>query len=410
MPRVVFHARANTTSETVKRRLVSFFAAHREGQVVNHRAVFGMLAGQDVIEQGAFVKIGRRRTGLPFKNMLRQFQHIIDVAGLRGLFTEAVVQMIRLAEMFVQTIAASDVGMMIHHPLPEKLRGIKVIRVAGQFVKVGQAKQFWNLGIGVETVEMVLSLSQRCQHRLVIKALRQFQIFPVARVRVKIGQHLVHAAMLAGQNFLHLIMVNDRQSAMDEIRQLARHRQRLGIAAKPIRIPQAGHFLVQRVKRHPAAVQVEAFGSDDATADFGKNSLAVGNRGDVAVAVGTLAHGEFVHDVFDPLPQFFIARRLIHFRAGGKIMSEGMSGDAARFPAAINCGLGRQPGFLAKPCEQTIRFKFQQIIMIQFLRMFERPIQQAHVRKLKGHRFRCDHRFDHGGGANGSPAKNSECN
>ena len=53
--------------------------------------------------------------------------------------------------------------------------------------------------------------------------------------------------------------------------------------------------------------------------------------------------------------------------------------DPRRFPPAINCGLGFQAGFLAKPRQHPVRFQFQKIIMIQILGMFERTVEQAHI-------------------------------
>ncbi len=232
-------------------------------------------------------------------------------------------------------------------------------------------------------VQNVLALRQRVEDRPVVEFLRQHQIIGVAGQGVKLGERLVHAALFANQHFLPLIVREIFRGGIGPVGEVRGDFQRLRVVAQLAGVNQPREFLVERIPRNPAAVEVETSGPDFAAGNFVENLLAVRHGRHVAVAIGLLALGELVHDVIHPFQKLPVAGVLIHPRTGREIMSEAVAGDALRFPAAIDLGLRFQTRLLAEPAQEAIRLQTQEIFRVHFHRALEEAVQQTHIFQRK---------------------------
>lgn len=93
------------------------------------------------------------------------------------------------------------------HGLPEERGGVAILRVSGRFEHAVKADRLGHLRIGVEAIEVIARLSQRCHHGLVGEALRQGAIFGIAGHEEQVGVYLVHAAMLGVEHRFELLVV-----------------------------------------------------------------------------------------------------------------------------------------------------------------------------------------------------------
>src|ERR1051326_9547262 len=83
------------------------------------------------------------------------------------------------------------------HLAPEVLGDPAVARVAGQLVAPGGADDLGDRGVGMEALELVPALGQRCEDPLVVEPPRGAAQALVAGDGGEVVQHLVHAAVLA---------------------------------------------------------------------------------------------------------------------------------------------------------------------------------------------------------------------
>ena len=79
--------------------------------------------------------------------------------------------------------------------------------------------------------------------------------------------------------------------------------------------------------------------------------------------------------------EFFIAAALVGQRATGKVVAHGMAAQFALgfLPAAVWLGGCRQAGGQPERVEQPVGFEAQEVFLVEFLRMFERAVQQFDV-------------------------------
>jgi hypothetical protein len=357
---VIFHARAHAAGPGVAQRLVLLVVAGLEREIVNDAAV-GVLRGADVVEQGALEEIRHAGVGVPAEDVPGELEHVVHVAGLGGGRAEAVVEAVGRAEVLVVAMPAGDVGVVVHHALPEERGGGAVGRVAGQLITGGQADEFGDLGVGVFAGQDVLAAGQGFEDGAMVNAARQREVTGVAGVGVKVGKGLVQTAVLAGEHLLHLLVREVGVGALEPVGQAAGHGQRLCVAGQPVGIAQAGEEFVQGVVRHPDAVEVEAGRTDVAGGDFGIGPPPAGDGGHVAVAVGGLAFGQLGHQVVHAAKKFLVARGGPGQGAGAQVMAGRVPGNAHPLPAAVMLGLRRQPRFLTKAGQKPVRLQAQQI-------------------------------------------------
>ena len=179
-------------------------AAHVERQIVDYAAIARMLRRENVVVERTLVEIGEARLGLPREQLVRQLQHVVDVAGLGRVRSKPVAEVVGGAEVLREPVATGDVGVVTGDAIPEEGCGLQIVRVTRQRVAAGQSDQLRNLRVGVQSGEAILPGRERSKYPFVVKAARQRQIPRVASVCVEIRKDLVHAAVLAAQHLLHL--------------------------------------------------------------------------------------------------------------------------------------------------------------------------------------------------------------
>ena len=269
--------------------------------------------------------------------------------------------------------------------LPEEGGGGLVRRVARQFVAAREADQFRNLRVGVQAGEPVLLARQRVEHGPVMEAPREPQVLFVPGARVQLREGFVHAAVLAGEHPLELLVGQVADRLVSPLGELDGDREGLLVRRVMMGVEQAGEDFVERVPRHPAAVQVEALRADVARGHLPENPLALGDGRDVAVAVGLLAQFQLGHDVVDAVAEARIIRRGEHHRAGRKVVAERVARHALRLPAAVDLALRLEARLLAEPAQEPVGLKHQEVLAVEFHRPLERPFEQPHVRQVESH-------------------------
>ena len=256
--------------------------------------------------------------------------------------------------MLAVAVAAGHVGVVVHHAIPEEFRRRAVVLGAGQFVACGKPHQLRDLRVGVFAGEHVFPAGERIENRLMVKPSREHQIARVAGVGVEGCQHLVHAAMLAGEDLLHLLLVQAGQGLLIPVCQAARDLQRVRVAGQPIRVPQSGKHLVLGVVRHPKAVEIEARRADVAGRDFGERLAAACECCEIAVTARALAFSQLGDDVVHPFEKTRIAGGGPGEGATAQVVPERMAGDGLAFPSAVILSLRRKPGFDAETAQQAV--------------------------------------------------------
>ena len=284
-------------------------AAHRHH--VADAPVIRILRRQDVIEQRALLIVGIPDIRLHGKQRTRHFDHVIDVAGLGGASVHHVRQLVRLSEVFVPRVAAGGEGVVLRHLVPEVLCRRAFGFVPGVQVHLQCPIKLRDLGVPVDSGKNVLHLGQPVDDRHVMELAGERQPAPVARIRVEIGQHLVHSAELRGQHPLDLLIAERRQNAFRPRRKLDLDIQSRAVSRVAISVAETREDLMLDVPRRPHAVQVEAAGADDAFAELLKERLSVDpvpvhESAHIAVALSILDELQLVDDV---VRAFFEARR-----------------------------------------------------------------------------------------------------
>ena len=198
--------------------------------------------------------------------------------------------------------------------------------------------------------------------------------------------------MFAVEHRLDLLVAEGGEDLIDIVAEAGRDADRLAVAAEGLGVEQAGIELVPIVEGHPAAVEVEARGTDVAAHQLGEEELAVlddiaalaGEAGDIAVAMRLLRLDELVDDIVDAAAAFLVARLRVHQRQGGEIVAERVTGDGVALPAAIDFALGLQARALAIIVEQSVGLQPMEIGPVRLDRRQERRRQEPHSGKRKG--------------------------
>ena len=238
-----------------------------------------------------------------------------------------------------------------------------------------RADELWDLRVGVQAGEHVDAAGERPDECLVIEALRDFEIFLLAREPVEVGQRLVDPAVLGVEHFLHLRVAEPCIATNDPIAALLGDLQCLRIIAVDVSVQQTGEDFVQRVVRHPNGLAL-----------FDAIEELRGKRAQVAVAEAGLALRESAHQGSAPLAQPLVAGAGVHQGARGEIVPYKVPADLRirLFPAAQRRRRGGQAGVEAEGVQQSVHVERQQVPFVKLHGVLERAVEQAHVAKLEG--------------------------
>jgi hypothetical protein len=117
---MIFYTRAYATPEGIKGSAEIFFCTHAQGCKVTHHAALRMLRRKNIIIKRSFIEIKQLSVRLPAKKMPRKLHHVVGVASLGRILAQVIRKFARFGKVFVFTIAAHDIGMLIDHRIPEK--------------------------------------------------------------------------------------------------------------------------------------------------------------------------------------------------------------------------------------------------------------------------------------------------
>ena len=207
-----------------------------------------------------------------------------------------------------------------------------------------------------------------------VEALGDRQILLLARQSVEVGETLIHAAVLVAEHGLHLCVGKAGVSGDGPVAELPGHLERLLVAALSIHVEQAGKDLVQRVVRRPHGLLFL-----DPVKEFFRKGAQVAGR------ELRLARGETRHQRLAFLLEPLVAGAGVHQRAGREVVTDEMAAHLALglLPAAVGSSRRGQPRIDAEGVQQPVHVQRQQILLIQVLRVLERPVEQAHLAKWK---------------------------
>ena len=206
--------------------------------------------------------------------------------------------------------------------------------------------------------------------------------------------------MFTGEHGLDLFRRHSGNHAVNPVGQALFYDQCLPVAAEPEGVAQAGHGLVDIVKRCPKAVQVKRLCLDIPGSDlFPQDALPVGDGGYIPRSVHVLAFGEFLHDIADLLQKADVATGLVHVGAGAQVMPQGMPGNRFVLPAMVMLCLWGQTGLFAELGQQTVGLIGQYALHVQFHSAQVRTGQELNVFEVERHGFEID--FFRAGTGNG---------
>ena len=219
------HAGAGAAPEVLGRLAIHLGVAGTHGLPIGGHTGLMVLGGEDGVGVGVVIEVGIFLVAGDFKQHPGELQHIVHIAGFVGVTIPVRIQHIGIVEVFLPAVAAGDVGVMVHHNVPEVFRhgevvthipgsGVvcKVIGVSGVAVQghvpVHSADDFGDGGVGMAAAEAVDALIQLVKQALFIEVMSPgnevIPVFiPFADV-VKVVQGIVHAAVFDGQGAVPL--------------------------------------------------------------------------------------------------------------------------------------------------------------------------------------------------------------
>jgi hypothetical protein len=238
-------------------------------------------------------------------------------------------------EVLLDAVAADGHRAVLDHGLPEECGGLLHVLVVRQFADALEADHLRDLGVRVQAGQLVLVLFERLQDGLVRELQRQRHVARIARHRGDVGQHLVHAAMLAPEHGLHLRVAQAAGQAQRPVGQRDQHRLRVLVAGVAVGVAQAGVDLVQVIPGHPLAVDREVVGVELAGGDIAPGRAAAGDAAQVAVAVRLLRALEFRDEVVEAFLDGGVAGRGEHQRQRRQVVAAHVAVEAGRLPVAV---------------------------------------------------------------------------
>ena len=327
-----------------------------------------------MVQQGSLVEVHQLGGGRPREQVPRELQHVVRVAGLGAGRAQVLREALDGKEALVVAVATRDVRAVLSHALPEEGSDVAVACLPAQLVLAGGADRLRDLGVGVQPVQLVLTPSQRIEHRPVVEITREPQVLGVAGDGEEVGQDLVHAAELGLERRLALLLAQPVHAELDPARHLDQHVEGLRVAAQLVHVEQAGHDLVERVVGRPHALALlqpveELLGKRGQITRVGarrQSLLDLGQLRDHRVGAGLEAR---------------VAGRRVHQGARGQEVTDAVAAqlDVGCFPAAERRGRGGQPGVEPERVQEPVEVQAQQELLVPEHGLPERAVQQAHV-------------------------------
>lgn len=119
-----------------------------------------------------FVKVHCPRRSRPAKNVARQFEHVVGVAGFRAHGGKVICEAVDREEQLIVAVTADDVRTGEGHPFPEELRRVAQGTVARQFVLPRQPDQLGNLRVSVLPIQQIYALLERVEDEVIVEGQR----------------------------------------------------------------------------------------------------------------------------------------------------------------------------------------------------------------------------------------------
>ena len=186
----------------------------RERDVVQLLAVRRVLAAEDAVEQRALVVVGDGRVGGPAEQVARELQHVVGGAVLLRVAGELRREHVGIGlPPFAVGRAAGGVGAVPRDLAPEVLGDPPIALVARQLVAARGADHLRDVGVAVQALQLVAPLGQRREEALVVEAVREPAIALVSGDGGEVVEHLVHPAVLALEDALHLVVAQAAASS-----------------------------------------------------------------------------------------------------------------------------------------------------------------------------------------------------
>ena len=258
MQGVAFHPRPHATREVTEHIRVFVLHPPPDRDHITRPAVLRIDRGENMIEERPLVEVGVMRIRTQREEPARELEHIIHVARLGRASVHEVVQLIRLAEMFVFAMPTSGEAMMLYHAVPEEACSQDVLCIACVSEAIRRANHFGNLSVAVLAVKDILVAFKRFREGTMLKAAGQSQPAFVACIGIQVGQCFVHAAKLGVQHELYLAFIELGKYLLCPLSYLDLYLERRAVTCIAVSIPQTSKRFMQNVPRHPKPVQIEA--------------------------------------------------------------------------------------------------------------------------------------------------------
>jgi hypothetical protein len=78
--------------------------------------------------------------------------------------------------------------------------------VAGEFMCACGSDHLRDVGIDMQTFELVAMIGERIEERLLVKTSGRPEILPIPSYSVEIAQYLTHSTVLRAQHTLHVLI------------------------------------------------------------------------------------------------------------------------------------------------------------------------------------------------------------
>ena len=172
-----------------------------ERKVVHLHAV-GVLSAEAAVKKRALVVVHRSRLAGPTEDVPCELHHIVATAAFFRRLAELIRKLARIALPALAVARASGaIGALCNDLVPEIIRDVMVALVAGQFVTASRTDYFGNIGVGMQSLELIFAFGEGVEELLMFKASSQSEVLLLSGEGVQVEKGFVHPPVL---DHLHL--------------------------------------------------------------------------------------------------------------------------------------------------------------------------------------------------------------
>ncbi len=331
------------------------------------------MRAQAAVEKRALVVVHSLWLAGPAEDVAGELEHVVTATAFFRGRPQFARQLARIGTpAFVVAGAASAIGSLGSHLMPEIIGDLIVAVVARKLVATGGADDLGDVGVRVKALQSISVLGERIKESLVIETAREREVLFFARDGIKVKQHFIHAAVFDHLHARPLVVANRLQILVNPHGHAFGGRERPLIAAMEVHVQVSDHYLVVGVEGGP---------------DFLAIAQAIVELGGVCTEItvcvrGLLTLGQLHHHGVRFGLEFLVSRAGIVQRTGREIMAPGKvpaQFALGLFPTAHGCSGRRNSSGDAEHMQEAVVRERVQIAAIDFHRFLKGPRAQANL-------------------------------